>query len=95
MHAILLATRNGRGNLIVGYNEERGGGQDIRTGSHKVVLGRQNSFSSFEGLVVGTFNEISGVFASVYGGLSNTASGDTASVSGEFSTQLVGLDFGH
>ena len=75
-------TTNGLGNLIVGYNEERGGGQDNRTGSHDVVIGSQHNFSSFGGLIVGTRNEISGRFASVSGGEDNTASGDFSSVSG-------------
>src|SRR6266446_10701760 len=39
-------TTNGLGNLIVGYNEERGGGDDRRTGSHDIVLGVNNNFSS-------------------------------------------------
>jgi hypothetical protein len=77
-------TTNGLGNLIVGYNEERGGGYDNRTGSHNVVIGSQHNFSSFGGLIVGTRNGISGRFASVSGGLNNTASGDQASVSGGF-----------
>src|SRR5215813_13555428 len=78
-------TTNGLGNLIVGYNEERflpGQGDNVRTGSHNVVVGEFLNFSSFGGLVVGVFNEISGSFASVSGGQSNTASGFTASVSG-------------
>jgi trimeric autotransporter adhesin len=80
-------TTNGLGNLIVGYNELRGGDvppfSDKRTGSHNVVVGSQNNFSSFGGLVVGLFNEISGEFASVSGGGSgNTASGNFSSVSG-------------
>jgi hypothetical protein len=77
-------TTNGLGNLIVGYNESRVpiGGTDSRTGSHNVVVGRELNFSSFGGLVVGQFNEISGQFASVSGGSSNTASGPRSSVSG-------------
>jgi len=62
---------NGLGNLIVGYNELRGDlpfcqadptlpfCTDTRTGSHNVVVGSQNNFSSFGGLVVG----VSGVVA--------------------------------
>jgi hypothetical protein len=44
-------TTNGLGNLIVGYNEERApdGATNIRTGSHNVVVGAQNNFSSFGG----------------------------------------------
>src|SRR5262245_17298364 len=86
-------TTNGVGNLIVGYNESRQGNPDCsgstgafctdtRTGSHNVVAGQQNNFSSFGGLVVGEHNEISGTFASVSGGRNNAASGDSASVSG-------------
>src|SRR5262249_49290317 len=86
-------TTNGGGNLIVGYNESRQGNPDCsgstgsfctdtHTGSHNVVVGQQNNFSSFGGLVVGEHNEISGTFASVSGGSSNIASGDSASVSG-------------
>src|SRR5215510_6894657 len=46
-------TTNGVGNLIVGYNEPRRfEPPDVRTGSHNVVLGEQQNFSSFGGLVV-------------------------------------------
>jgi hypothetical protein len=82
-------TTNRLGNLIVGYNEERGG-QDNRTGSHNVVVGRGNNFSSFGGVVVGQFNEISGQFASVSGGTNNTASGNSSSVSGGFGNTASG-----
>jgi hypothetical protein len=81
---------NGLGNLIVGYNELRpppgpGAGQadeNVRTGSHNVVVGQEHNFSRFGGIVVGFRNEISGDFASVSGGNDNTASGIFASVSG-------------
>jgi hypothetical protein len=75
---------NGLGNLIVGYNESRAifGEEDIRTGSHNVVVGEQHNFSRFGGLVVGVFNTISGDFAAVTGGRGNTASGVSAAVSG-------------
>ena len=61
---------NGLGNLIVGYNEPREPefGENIRTGSHNVVVGQRHNFSRFGGLVVGDVNEISGDFASVSGG---------------------------
>jgi hypothetical protein len=80
------ATANGVGNLIVGYNELRGAGApNDRSGSHNVIVGRFNNFSSFGGLVVGEINEISGQFASVSGGGGNIASGFRASVSGGLS----------
>jgi hypothetical protein len=75
-------TTNGMGNLIVGYNEPREGGENRRTGSHNVVVGKQHNFSSFGGVVVGLQNEMSGAFAAVSGGMLNTAAGEHASISG-------------
>jgi hypothetical protein len=43
---------NGLGNVVIGYNELRGAGDD-RSGSHNLVLGSQNNYSSFGGLVAG------------------------------------------
>jgi hypothetical protein len=75
---------NGKGNLIVGYNLTRVGfgGTDLRTGSHNLIVGDRQNFSSFGGLVAGTINTITGPYASVSGGDSNTASGFYSSVSG-------------
>jgi len=75
-------TTNGTGNLIVGYNEPRDGGENRRTGSHNVVVGKQHNFSSVGGVVVGLHNEISGTFAAVSGGVRNTAAGEHAAISG-------------
>jgi hypothetical protein len=72
---------NGRGNLIVGYNELRGSG-DVRTGSHNIVVGTYQNYSSYGGLVAGYRNAVSAGYASVSGGADNTASGSNASVSG-------------
>jgi hypothetical protein len=72
---------NGLGNLIVGYNEPREFAENVRTGSHNVVVGSRHNFSRFGGLVVGTFNTISGDFAAVTGGATNTASGGASFVS--------------
>jgi hypothetical protein len=73
---------NGLGNLIVGYNEPRAFAENVCTGSHNVVVGSQHNFSPFGGLVVGSFNTISGDFAAVSDGVGNTASGGALSVSG-------------
>src|SRR5262249_17129714 len=83
-------TVNGLGNLIVGYNESRLPRTcpvlvpctDARTGSHNVIVGRAQNFTSFGGLVVAQFNTMSGPWASVSGGTGNNASGVNASVSG-------------
>lgn len=71
---------NGKGNLIVGYNEATGG--QTRTGSHNIVVGKEHEFTSFGGLVAGLSNTISGEYSSVTGGELNVASGLLASVSG-------------
>jgi hypothetical protein len=65
---ILDCFPNGLGNLIVGYNEPREFEEDVRTGSHNVVVGRGHNFSRFGGLVIGDQNTISGDFAAVSGG---------------------------
>ncbi|MGI4790649.1 MAG: hypothetical protein ACRYFS_17580 [Janthinobacterium lividum] len=80
-------TANGLGNLIIGYNatgNDQVSAGDIRTGSHNLILGDQNNYSSFGGLIAGFNNTISGPFASVSGGQNNTASGYLASVSGGY-----------
>ncbi|HWR98872.1 MAG TPA: hypothetical protein VN317_10665, partial [Candidatus Methanoperedens sp.] len=72
---------NGMGNLIIGYNALRGGG-DERGGSHNLIAGDRNNYSSFGGLVAGQLNSIANSYATVSGGALNTASGPHASVSG-------------
>ena len=83
---------NGVGNLIVGYNEPREFSENIRTGSHNVVVGPFHNFSRVGGLVVGEHNEIGGDFAVVSGGQRNTASGDRSTVGGGLSNTVSGND---
>ncbi|MBU1170059.1 MAG: hypothetical protein KKD44_10895 [Proteobacteria bacterium] len=71
---------NGLGNLIVGYNESRA--NDSREGSHNIVVGSKNNYSSYGGIVTGFNNEIDGKYASVMGGNNNSASGDYATITG-------------
>merc|ERR1740124_1605670 len=70
---------NGKGNLIVG-----GKSADVETnpGSHNVIIGSDNKYYAYGGLVVGKENEISGKFASVTGGRDNFESGPYSSISG-------------
>ncbi len=85
---------NGLGNLTIGYNHSRVaavGGTDLRTGSHNLVLGDANNYSSYGGLVVGNWNTISSPYASVSGGVGNTASGGSSSVSGGYGNTASGL----
>jgi hypothetical protein len=83
-------TINGLGNLIVGYNEPRSGG-NIETGSHNIIVGFQHSFTSFGGLVAGWQNDITGDFASVTGGDFNRASAPGSSVCGGTSNTASGV----
>jgi len=81
----------GTGNLIIGYNAPRAEGGDVRTGSHMLVIGSQNNYSSYGGMVVGYFNETSSRYASVSGGLQGTASGQYASISGGLNNTASGI----
>ena len=74
---------NGRGNLVVGYNEDFGLGTG-RNGSHNLVVGPGHSYASYGGLVAGEENSVLAPGASVCGGRSNTASGDNSTVTGGF-----------
>jgi len=71
-------TANGEGNLVVGYDEKPG----AQTGSHNLILGEEQTFTSFGGILGGKENTISAPFASASGGSKNTASGENASVTG-------------
>ena len=81
---------DGLGNLILGYNVSRGVDPntnlslDVRTGSHYLVIGDQNNYTFYSGLVSGHYNTVSAPYSSVTGGINNTASGFTSSVSGGF-----------
>lgn len=81
---------NGLGNLIVGYNERRGGG-DNRTGSHNFIVGYRNNYASFGGLVSGHVNAVTGAFASITGGFGNVASGMASSVTGGNANSATGM----
>lgn len=72
---------NGFGNLIVGYNELRGEGDD-RTGSHNIVVGKELNYSSYGGMIGGLHNAVSGRYATVSGGRNNEAGGDYSFVGG-------------
>jgi len=79
------ATTNGEGNLIVGY-DEKGGAQ---TGSHNLELGGSNSYTSYGGLVGGTGNSITNIFASVLGGSQNVASGNPSTILGGYGNRAT------
>ncbi|MDQ6810871.1 MAG: hypothetical protein M3Z95_03095 [Actinomycetota bacterium] len=72
------ASVNGEGNLVIGYDE----GKREQTGSHNLVLGEEQTFTSYGGILGGRLNTVSAPFASVTGGSGNTASASASSVSG-------------
>jgi hypothetical protein len=74
------AAVNGEGNLVIGYDENPE--KHEQTGSHDLILGEEQTFTSYGGLVAGEKNTVSGAFASVSGGGGNTASRFISSVSG-------------
>ncbi|MCD4720714.1 MAG: hypothetical protein K8S13_12785 [Desulfobacula sp.] len=83
---------NGLGNLIVGYNESRPvPDPNDRTGSHNIVVGAKQNYSSYGGLVAGMKNTISGPYASVSGGEGNHAMGTYSSVSGGYNNATGGI----
>jgi hypothetical protein len=53
-----------------------------KNGSHYLVLGSQNNYSQYGGLLVGLYNSALGHFSSVSGGKENTARGAHSSISG-------------
>ncbi len=55
-----------------------------QTGSHDLVLGAHQTFTSYGGILAGAFNTTSAPFASVTGSDGSTASGEYASVSAGF-----------
>jgi hypothetical protein len=70
---------NGEGNLVIGYDENAGKHQ--QNGSHNLVLGEEQTFTSYGGILGGRDNTVSGPFSSTSGG-GATASGEASSVSG-------------
>jgi hypothetical protein len=65
--------------------------QTHRSGSHNIVGGDRNSYSSWGGLVLGNENVVNAPFASVTGGAANAASADLSSVAGGSSNLTTGM----
>jgi hypothetical protein len=87
-------TLTGLGNLIIGYNEDTSPTATLasaRKGSHNLVGGSVNSFSSFGGMVFGYQNAVGPVapYGSVLGGSENKALGINSTVYGGL-TQTAG-----
>lgn len=97
---------NGKGNLIIGYNEANPvtGAGTQRGGSHNLILGSYHNYESFGGIVSGTTNNLEdahcvsfgsknsarGVGSTITGGGENIAFGDFSSISGGFGNGTAG-----
>ncbi|MEO7714697.1 MAG: hypothetical protein ABIY70_00725 [Capsulimonas sp.] len=85
-------TVNGLGNLIIGYNLERGieiGGSapNTRAGSHNLILGDCQSYGGVGGIVSGYYNTVLGYSTSTLGGQYNMAQGVLSAITaGEHNT---------
>jgi hypothetical protein len=80
-------TLTGLGNLVIGYNEDTSPTATLasaRKGSHNLVGGSVNSFSSFGGMVFGYQNAVGAgaPYGSVLGGSENKALGVNSTVYG-------------
>src|SRR3989440_6631922 len=71
------ATVNGAGNLVLGYDESPG----TQTGSHNLILGLGQTFTSYGSILGGGNNPATGPYSAALG-LGNTASGQYATATG-------------
>jgi hypothetical protein len=94
-------TQNGRGNLVLGYNEPSDSTFPAeRGGSHNLVVGPNHRYNFGVGLIVGGSSRLGNDGASVSGGFLNSAAGLFSSVgaglrndaSGDFSSVAAGAD---
>jgi hypothetical protein len=75
-------TTNGAGNLILGYDEF----PRTQTGSHSLILGGDQEYTSFGSIVTGIVNTATGPYSVVFGA-GNSATAEVSSVTGGASNQ--------
>lgn len=76
------ATSTGVGNLIVGYNEVLN--PCDRDGSHNIICGVDNNYTSFGSIVVGQTHTSTAQYNAIIGGYSNTNNADSAFMGGGY-----------
>lgn len=82
---------NGRGNLVLGYNEPSDSSFPAeRGGSHNLVVGPNHRYNFGVGLIVGGSSRLGGDGASVSGGFMNSASAVFSAVSGGIRNEASG-----
>jgi len=81
------ASPNGKGNIIVGYNEwnsDRGSQPSDKNGSHNLIVGPGHTYTSYGSILGGRDNFSQGPSTSIVGGKGNIANAEYASVAGGF-----------
>jgi hypothetical protein len=81
---------NGKGNVIIGYDEDNTDQDAVKTGSHNLVVGEGHTYTSHGGFVGGHENSITARSASVVGGAANVAGADESTVCGGFRNSATG-----
>lgn len=84
------STTNGTGNLVIGYNAIRSTTTNVRTGSHNLIVGDYNNYSSYGTVVFGNFNSASAPYATVTGGSYGVVSAPNATISGGYANTVSG-----
>jgi len=91
--SVTNAAGDGLGNLIIGYNvkgHRTVSEPDVRTGSHNLILGDDNNYTSFGSLVAGRFSNSNNAYTSICGGYGNTTSQTYTSILGGFGNHAIG-----
>lgn len=78
----------GLGNLIIGYNVASSKFSQARNGSHNLIVGDANNYTSYGGLVAGYDNAVAGPYATVTGGTRNLSAGVATAISGGYSNKI-------
>ncbi len=74
------AAVNGEGNLVIGYDENSESHE--QTGSNDLVLGEEQTFTSYAGVVGGNHNTLSAPFATILAGRENEVAAESGSIAG-------------
>jgi hypothetical protein len=63
-----------------------------KSGSHYLVVGSQNNYSQYGGIVAGYRNSVTNIYSTVTGGYHNTADGSYSSISGGSNNKANGYN---
>jgi hypothetical protein len=72
----------GLGNLTIGYNFNGNTQGTVRTGSHNLILGDSNNYSSFGGVVTGVNSVLGNRYSAILAGDTDIALGDSSVILG-------------